>query len=128
MATLHSAPIVAAAFLLLLALAANVSRLRMVKGVSLGDGGHKGLHKAIRAHANALEYTVPFMGLLVVWELSGAGQTEVLLAGAAFLFVRLIHAWGMLGRGRFMLRRAGAALTYLLGVGLVVGVLVSSFR
>lgn len=58
-------PIFAAVLLLLVTLLAmNVSMLRMRHKVSLGDGGNKALTRAIRAHANALEHSLPFIFLL----------------------------------------------------------------
>jgi uncharacterized membrane protein YecN with MAPEG domain len=41
-------------------LAANISRIRVKEIVGTGDGGKLPLKKAIRAHINVLEYSIPF--------------------------------------------------------------------
>lgn len=102
----------------LTALSLNVSRLRLHHKVSLGDGGHVDLQRAIRAHGNALEQCVLFMLLLVVAEAAGAGRGLPLLAGA-FVLARVLHAAGMLGR-RPWVRRTGHVASLLLQLVLVV--------
>jgi uncharacterized membrane protein YecN with MAPEG domain len=58
--------------LLLIALGARVSMLRRRFKVGLGDGGHVELQRAIRAHANAIEWLLPGLLLLLVAELTRA--------------------------------------------------------
>ncbi|HCO65571.1 MAG TPA: hypothetical protein DIT60_12395, partial [Alcanivorax sp.] len=58
----------ALAALIILALAANVVRLRLRHGVSLGDGGRGELNRAIRAHGNAVEYTPVILILMALLE------------------------------------------------------------
>ena len=81
--------------LLLLALAINVVRWRRHAQVSLGDGDHKELRKAIRSHANAAEH-VP-LALLGLALLEGNQASTWLLHGlGATLFVaRIMHAAGL---------------------------------
>ena len=63
--SVSAASILALLALLLTALSLNVSRLRMRHRVSFGDGGHRDLMVAVRAHGNALEQSLLF-GLLLL--------------------------------------------------------------
>jgi uncharacterized protein len=81
--------------LLLLALAARVSLLRNKLKVSLGDGGHSELTRAIRVHGNSVEWTLPMLVLLMVAELNHANPTLLHACGIAFLLARIAHAIGL---------------------------------
>jgi uncharacterized membrane protein YecN with MAPEG domain len=99
--------------LLLLAAAVPISRLRHSRGISLGDGGDKDLARAIRAHANLVEWGVPAIILLLVAELCRASPVLLHLCGLVLVVGRLLHALGMwrvagFGQGRFI----GTALTW----------------
>jgi hypothetical protein len=97
---------------LILLLAINVSRLRIQKKQSLGDGGDKALSKAIRAHANAIEF-VPIYALTIL-SLSFLNVSEAWLLTLVLGFTagRILHAYGMLTRV-FQARQGGALLSYL---------------
>jgi hypothetical protein len=99
--------------LLLLALSANISRLRVRHQVSFGHGGIDTLRGAIRAHANLVEHGTPFGLLVLALVLEGADEVAMLALVLAFLLGRVIHATGMLTSVR-PARRGGAMLTYLL--------------
>lgn len=60
--------------------------------VALGDGGDKGLQRAIRAHANFAEYVPLALVLLLLVELSGSSPMVVHSLGAALLLGRTLHA------------------------------------
>ena len=98
--------------LLVLALAINVSRLRIKHKISLGDGGNKCLMAAIRAHCNALEQ-LPIFAIVMI-ALTYLGASTILLATIVigFSLARLFHAYGMLYRV-FLARRIGAGFTYI---------------
>jgi uncharacterized membrane protein YecN with MAPEG domain len=100
--------------LLLLALALRVSALRRRFGVGLGDGGHVELHRAIRAHANTVEWALPILLLLLVAELNRAAPLLLHVGGIALVAGRVMHGAG-LGRasGYSMGRFAGTGLTWL---------------
>lgn len=96
--------------LLILALSANVIKIRFKDQVSLGDGGKSKLQKAIRAQGNATEYIPIALILLLVLELSKAHWILLHLGGMALLIGRLLHARGLLTENlRF--RVAGMACT-----------------
>ena len=71
--------------LLLVALAIPISRLRRSLKVGLGDGGDKVLARAIRAHANAVEWAVPALLLLLLAELTRASPLLLHVCGIALV-------------------------------------------
>jgi len=94
-----SAYTAAALTLLLLALSANVSRLRLAHRVSFGDADIKELTMAVRAHGNTLEQAVLFVLLLYFVETHAQLDGRVVLAlGAAFVFVRVVYCAALFKR------------------------------
>ena len=87
----------ALAALIILALAANVVRLRLRHGVSLGDGGRGELNRAIRAHGNAVEYTPVILILMALLEGNNGNHLALHLYGCLLVGGRLAHAWGLMG-------------------------------
>ena len=81
--------------LLLLALAALVSRLRRARKVGLGDGGDRDLQRAIRVHGNAVEWALPGLLLLLVAELNRADPLLLHACGIAIVAGRVLHAFGL---------------------------------
>jgi len=113
-------------FGLVFLLAMNVSRVRLAKNITNGDGNDLDLKKAIRAHSNGLEHTVPFGILLLVAILTGTGPTMAAILTLAFTVGRVAHAQGMLSVN-FQARRLGAALTYLLEVIVILVLIINAF-
>ena len=108
--------------LLVTGLGVSVSLLRMRRGIYLGDGGDKGLSRAIRAHGNAAEH-VPFLiAPLLILGLLDAGATPIMVLGAASVVARALHAGGRLGSKRPFTMIA-ATITYLLEGGMAIWVL-----
>ncbi|GIK87919.1 MAG: MAPEG family protein [Burkholderiales bacterium] len=96
---------------LLLVLAALVSRLRRARRVGLGDGGDRDLQRAIRVHGNAVEWAVPGVLLLLVAELNRAHPWLLHLCGVALVAGRVLHAAGLT-------RTAGVSFGRFVGSGL----------
>lgn len=113
----HALPFVGALFLLITCLALNVTRLRNIVHVSLGDGGNKRLGYAIRAHGNAAEHGLLLAVALVLAELAGLPAVWVVGLGWAVLAARLAHAAGFLQLGA-RVSVPGMTATYLLELGL----------
>ncbi|WP_404326840.1 MAPEG family protein [Aerophototrophica crusticola] len=101
--------------LMLLMLSYLVSRQRLSKKVSLGDGGHKELAGVIRAHANFTEYVPLALVLILMTELSGQGVWQVHALGIALVLGRGLHAYGLSTHpgGKSFGRMSGTMLTWL---------------
>ena len=95
---------------LIIALAANVVRLRLAKKVSLGDGGHKDVSRAIRAHGNTIEYLPLALILIALLEINGGGSTALHIYGTLLVGGRILYSYGML------IPRSSANLARQLGV------------
>ena len=99
--------------LLILVLAFRVSLLRMRHRVALGDGGIAELGRAIRVHANTIEFVPIFLLLSLCYEAYvGASVVLVGLAGV-FVVARIAFAIGFSLAPVHPLRRLGAGLSYL---------------
>jgi hypothetical protein len=81
--------------LLLLALALRVVVLRWRTKTGIGDGGDRGLARAIRAHGNAIEYVPIALVLLLVAELGGASPALLHGCGIGLVAARIVHATGL---------------------------------
>lgn len=110
----YSATIAAALAVLLIALSLNVSRLRIAHKVSFGDGGHKDVTMAMRAHGNSLEQSIVFVPLLYFIEsYASSSSGTVLVLGAAFIVLRLVYC-GALFMRVLLVRQIAHALTMVL--------------
>lgn len=108
--------------LLITGLSVQVSRLRIRYRISFGDGGHKDLLLAIRAHGNALEQTTLFALLAVSYAaLPEASAGHLLGCSAAFVLARTVHAFAMFTR-RLSWRQAAHLTSVLVRLGLVLGI------
>ena len=99
----------------------NVIRLRGRFKVSLGDGGHEALNRAIRAQGNFIETVPVALIMLIVAELQGANALALQIAAAMLVAGRLAHGYAF---GFTMhspkLRPAGMALTFTAMIMLLV--------
>jgi len=110
--------IAGAAAILLVWLAARVSRLRRHYKIGLGDNGNEALLRRIRAHANYAENMPVFLILLALLELAGANRWALWAAGIAFILARIVHAFGMDGPSKLRLRVIGMTVSTLVLIGL----------
>lgn len=93
--------------LLIFALAMYVVVLRYRHKVGLGDGGVPELLRAIRAHANALEYVPLTLLMMLGLELNSVSDIHIHTIGLVLLIGRMLHAWGLISSsgtspGRFL--------------------------
>ncbi len=111
--------------LLMLALAARVMWLRNSRGVGLGSGGDAALERAIRVHANAVEYVPAALLMLVVLAFEPTRPAWLHGFGIALLVARLLHAFGLSSSaGRSFGRITGAGLTLLVMLAMAIVLLV----
>lgn len=105
--------------LFLIALSMNVIKARVAAKVALLDGGDDRLTRAIRVHANFIEY-VPFMlFLMLIIEINGAPQLVLHAAGVLIIITRLLHISSMLyfeirEKRTIKFRRMSIQLTFLI--------------
>jgi uncharacterized membrane protein YecN with MAPEG domain len=116
---MFSALTCAALALLLSGLSLHISRLRMRHKVSFGDGGHKDLLVAIRAHGNALEQSLLFGLLMLLAELMRPGWSSIAVAGGVFVAARVLHAVAIFGR-QLLLRQIAHGLSVLCQLALAL--------
>ncbi|MDG2992353.1 MAPEG family protein [Candidatus Synechococcus calcipolaris G9] len=112
--------------LFLIGLSGRVIILRGKSSVALGDGGQIGLKRAIRVHANFVEY-VPFT-LFIIYLLevqTGSSLWIHGLCGGLFLG-RCLHAFGLSQtKENLIYRVTGMVVTFAVLAGAAIAILVS---
>ncbi len=99
--------------LLLILLALRVSYLRRELRTGLVDGGDPRLTRAIRVHANAVEWALPAIILLLLAESTRASPLLLHACGIAVVVGRVLHAIGLSRTGGSSFGRfAGSGLTW----------------
>jgi uncharacterized protein len=114
--------------LILIALIFLVVAQRRKHKVVIGDGGHKSLILAIRAHANAVE--VMPMALVGLIALAGAGNSAIIIhiLGVMLTIGRGLHAYGLSNNeGTSFGRMAGMLLSLLALIGAAVTCVLAAF-
>lgn len=82
--------------LLLLVTAIDTVRQRIRAQAAFGDaGGDQKLVSASRSHGNLSEHAPIVILMLGFLEMSRANHMGLMIVGAAFLFVRVMHIWGL---------------------------------
>jgi hypothetical protein len=104
----------AVAGLMLLLLAALVVRARWKFRTALGVGTEPGMERAVRVHANFIEYVPLTLLLMLLCELNGVSATVLHGAGILLIASRSLHAYGLSrSSGRSTGRFYGTAGTWL---------------
>jgi uncharacterized protein len=106
------------AALLLVVLSLRVIQLRYRHKVEIGDGGVTELQRAIRAHANFIEYVPIALLLILMADLVGHQKWVVHVLGILLLVGRLAHAYGFTAA-------PGPSLGRAVGVGFTMIVLIA---
>lgn len=110
--------------LLLLALAGLVVRARWKYRTSLGVGTEPGMERAVRVHANFVEYVPLALLLLLLAELNGLRDPLLHACGVTLLASRILHAHGLgATSGRSFGRFWGTAGTWLVILALSLALL-----
>lgn len=98
-----------------------VIRQRRLHKCVIGDGGHKSLILAIRAHANAVEVMPMALIGLVALASTGVIPLGIHVLGAALTLGRGLHAYGLSNNeGPSFGRMAGMALSLLSLIGIAI--------
>lgn len=116
--------------LLILILAFRVSLLRMRHRVAIGDGGVEALARAIRVHANTIEFVPIFLLLSLCYELYAGANVVLIGLDAVFVAARIAFAVGFSLAPLHPLHRIGAGLSYLtllLASALLLAAVVTTF-
>lgn len=101
--------------LLIIVLALRVVWLRNKFKVGIGAGGNEALSRAIRAHANAIEYLPIALLLLLLLELDQTRIVWLHVFGITLILARVLHALGLSGDAGYSFGR---------GIGILLTVLV----
>ena len=108
--------------ILLTGLSLQVSRLRIRHRQSFGDGGHKDLMLAMRAHGNTLEQSLMFGLLMLLMELTQPAWGALAAVAALFVMARLMHAVAIFKR-LLLLRQIAHVLSMLCQLALALALL-----
>ena len=81
--------------ILLIVLAALVVRARWATRTALGTGADPRMERAVRVHANFVEYVPLALLLLLLAEVNGVAAGALHAAGIVLLASRVLHAWGL---------------------------------
>jgi uncharacterized membrane protein YecN with MAPEG domain len=122
-------PFYAAIFALIyIGLSIRVIRLRYAKRVSLGSGGDPALERAIRTHANFIEYVPLALILLIAMEMQHGSRYLLHILCLLLLIGRICHFLGLARENTANpLRAAGVALTVLVMVLAAIVLIVDFF-
>jgi uncharacterized membrane protein YecN with MAPEG domain len=85
----------ALAGVMVLVLARHVVKARWRHKTSLGIGTDPGMERAVRMHANFVEYVPLAMLLMLLAEVNGAPVAALHAGGGVLLASRVLHAWGL---------------------------------
>lgn len=102
----------------------RAGRVRAAQKIMIGDGGNEAMVRRMRAQANFVEYTPFFLILLALVELATGSATWLWAVGAAYILVRIAHAFGMDSRTSMRPRMIGIIGTITILLGLAVYALV----
>jgi hypothetical protein len=100
-------------------LSARIGKLRGRFKVSVGDGGHEPLLRAMRAQANLIETAPFFLFLVLGLELAHVNSIALAIAAALFVLARVSHGIGMEGGEKARWRMYGMMGTSLLTIVLI---------
>jgi uncharacterized membrane protein YecN with MAPEG domain len=101
--------------ILIILLAYKVVNFRRVKSCGIGDNGDKDGLRAIRVHANAVEYIPMIVILMGIYEVNGGSGLVLHIIGSIAVICRLLHATGLSkSAGTTFGRLVGTLLTWII--------------
>ena len=90
----------------------NVIKVRRAEQISLGDNGNATLQRAVRAHANFMEYVPIALILLFLAEYQGLASHYCHILGSALLIGRVFQNLGIVEKS-LKYRQIGTIATFL---------------
>ena len=102
-----------------------ITVLRAKTNVLHGDGGNDALARARRSHTAMIEFGLPFLALLVAYDVTVGSSAWVMWLGIAFLVTRLSHLlYFYRFEGLHVTRAVGTVGTHAVNVILIVLLLI----
>ncbi|MEM7183167.1 MAG: MAPEG family protein [Spirochaetota bacterium] len=81
--------------------------------IAVGDGGNLQMLRAMRAHANFIEYVPLVLILMILLELSKAPSPWIHTTGACIVIGRISHLFGISQlKENYLFRRLGMGMTF----------------
>lgn len=111
--------------LLAVVTALSVIKIRRREKIGLGDGGNDELTRAMRVHANLLEYAPISLLLLLFLELNQADTLLLHVCGSVLVVSRVLHVWGFSRKSNASFGRVYGTLATMLNI--VVMALANAF-
>lgn len=105
--------------LLLIGLSLLVVHHRIANQVALGSGGVDALERAVRTHANLIEYAPLALILLALLEVNSLPGWQLLVLGGLFTVARVSHIHGMLSAT--LATRSTGALVSIIAIIAMIG-------
>jgi uncharacterized protein len=100
---------------------AVVVYIRFKTKIMYGDGGNMTLIRSRAVHFNLLENGIPFLILLISFDILGGSRNNIIGVGSIFILARLIHAISTYWlRPDHLFRAIGYSISHLAQVYLMV--------
>jgi len=123
----HSVLYIALTGALIMLTSIYITVLRAKTSILHGDGDNDALARARRSHTAMIEFGVPFLALLVAYDVTAGSAAWVMWLGIAFLVTRLSHLlYFYRFAGMHVTRAVGAVGTHAVNGILVVLLLIEA--
>jgi uncharacterized protein len=110
-------------------LSSRVIQSRAVNRIGLGTGGHRGLERRMRIHANFAEYVPLALLLLAFMEMQGRAAWILHLLCVALVLARIGHVIALWDEKEiFWLRATSVTATFVIMAAAAVSVLARAFQ
>ncbi len=123
----HSVLYIALTGALIMLTSIYITVLRAKTNILHGDGGNDALVRARRSHTAMIEFGLPFLVLMIAYDVTGGSAAWIMWLGIAFLVTRLSHLLYFYRFGGLHLTRAaGTVGTHAVNGILVVLILIAA--
>ena len=123
----HSVLYIALTGALIMLTSIYITVLRAKTSILHGDGDNDALARARRSHTAMIEFGVPFLVLVIAYDVTGGSAAWVMWLGIAFLVTRLSHLlYFYRFAGLHPTRAVGTVGTHAVNVILIVLILIEA--